>query len=275
MPVTEITLPGGRPRRTRSSTPAIAATRAGMSKSASTQSGSRRVTQNVSATCEISSSSCTAETPAPTTTTRCAAELLRRDVVGDVQLAAAEALLPGVVRPERSRPRAGRVDHIPCRPGSAVRLDQESPARVVVDAAHALHVHGPQDVEREPLLVVGEVRRKDVAARGDGVGRRDREPRQLVDAVDRRHPQRRPAVLPRAAGRGIRVEDEERRLCAGRTLRRCEPAALQMIGGGEPRLPRADHDDVDGCGLHAGLNSVRPAGIPAGRTRSILDCDLS
>ena len=71
MPVTEMTLPGGSPRRTRSSTPAIAATRAGMSKSSSTHSGSRRVTQNVSATREISSSSCTAEMPAPTTTTRC------------------------------------------------------------------------------------------------------------------------------------------------------------------------------------------------------------
>ena len=70
MPVTEMTLPGGSPRRTRSSTPAIAATRAGMSKASSDQSGSRRVTQNVSATCEISSSSCTAETPAPTMTTR-------------------------------------------------------------------------------------------------------------------------------------------------------------------------------------------------------------
>ena len=70
MPVTAMTLPGGRPWRTRASTPAIAAVRAGTSKSSSTHCGSRRVIQTVSATCEISSSSCTAETPAPTMITR-------------------------------------------------------------------------------------------------------------------------------------------------------------------------------------------------------------
>ena len=70
VPVTEMTLPGGSPRRTRSSTPAIAATRAGTSKSSSIHTGSRRVTQIVSATWEISSSSWIADTPAPTTTTR-------------------------------------------------------------------------------------------------------------------------------------------------------------------------------------------------------------
>ena len=70
-PVTEMTLPGGSPRRTRSSTPAIAATRAAVSNSAASHRTSRRVTQNVSVTREISSSSCTAEMPAPTMTTRC------------------------------------------------------------------------------------------------------------------------------------------------------------------------------------------------------------
>ena len=69
-PVTEMTLPGGSPRRTRSSTPAIAAMRAAVSNSVASHRTSCRVTQNVLATCEISSSSCTAEMPAPTITTR-------------------------------------------------------------------------------------------------------------------------------------------------------------------------------------------------------------
>ena len=70
MPVTEMTLPTGSPARTRSSTPAIAAIRAAVSKSVSCHTGSRRVTHSVSVTREISSSSCTADTPAPTMTTR-------------------------------------------------------------------------------------------------------------------------------------------------------------------------------------------------------------
>ena len=70
-PVTLTTLAGGRPRRTRSSTSATAARPTSGVKSSVRQTGSRRVTQSVSAaTGAISPSSCTADAPPPTTTTR-------------------------------------------------------------------------------------------------------------------------------------------------------------------------------------------------------------
>ncbi|SLI62664.1 Uncharacterised protein [Mycobacteroides abscessus subsp. abscessus] len=68
-PVTETTEPGGSPRRTRSSTWATAARPASGVNSPSRNTGSRRVTQVVLVTWDISSSNCTAEIPPPTTTT--------------------------------------------------------------------------------------------------------------------------------------------------------------------------------------------------------------
>ena len=70
MPVTETTEPGISPCRTRSSTRATAARPSSGVKSVSRNSGARRVTQIVSATCDTSSRICRAEIPAPTITTR-------------------------------------------------------------------------------------------------------------------------------------------------------------------------------------------------------------
>jgi hypothetical protein len=69
MPVTETTEAGGRPRRTRSSTSFTAAGPAAASNGPVRNSGGRRVTHVVVVTRDTSSSSCSAEIPAPTTTT--------------------------------------------------------------------------------------------------------------------------------------------------------------------------------------------------------------
>ena len=70
-PVTLTTLRGARPARTRSSTSATAARPASASNGPSCHTGGRRVTQVVAAaTGAISSRSCTADVPPPTTTTR-------------------------------------------------------------------------------------------------------------------------------------------------------------------------------------------------------------
>jgi hypothetical protein len=69
MPVTDTTEAGGSPRRTRSSTRATAARPASSSNGPSRNSGTRRVTQVVAVTREISSSNWIAEMPAPTMTT--------------------------------------------------------------------------------------------------------------------------------------------------------------------------------------------------------------
>ncbi|CVM16415.1 Uncharacterised protein [Streptococcus pneumoniae] len=72
IPVAPTTEPGGRPARVRSSTPRTDSARA-PGAAESCHCGSRRVTHRVSATVEISASSCVAETPMPTITTRCPA----------------------------------------------------------------------------------------------------------------------------------------------------------------------------------------------------------
>ena len=73
-----------------------------------------------------------------------AGELLGRDVVRDVQLAAAEAALPGVVRPEWAGPGAGRVDDVPSSPRAAIGFDEKSLLRPAEggDTHRAAHVEG-------------------------------------------------------------------------------------------------------------------------------------
>ena len=109
-PVTDTTLCGGRPFRTRSSTSATASCPARASNSSSRQTGSRRVNQLVDVTWEISSRRPTAEMPPPTTMTCCPRNSVGGDVIRHVQLPAAEAVPPRVDGPERPGPGAGGID---------------------------------------------------------------------------------------------------------------------------------------------------------------------
>jgi hypothetical protein len=114
-----------------------------------------------------------------------------------------------------------------------VGLDGEQP----VALADAAHVDRPAHRQVEPLLVLGEVaghrvRGQDLA----GALARDlleREPGQVVDAVDRAQGQRRPPVLPRAARPEVVVEHGE-----------VGAQAPQMVCRGQAGLPRPDHDDA-------------------------------
>ena len=96
-------------------------------------------------------------------------------------------------------------------------------------------VHG----QVEAALVLGEVRGDDV---GGPQARRSpgskRQAGQVVHAVGGADGQRRPAVLPRAAGRVVGVQDDEAGL-------RLEALARQRPGGAQPGLAGADDDDVD------------------------------
>ncbi len=195
-------------------------------------------------------------------------ERVGRDVVVHVELTPPERLGAGGVRPERPSPRAGRVDDVPRRPVAVIGLDDQSPVRVVVGAADRPHLDGTPHLQVEATLVRGEVGGEHLARRRGWIGRRHREAGELVDAVDRRHPQRRPSVLPRAARRRLRVEHHERgriRVARGRCRRaverrmRHEAASAQVIGRRQPRLPRADHDDVDRLRFHTLCNArARP-----------------
>ena len=144
-PVTLTTLAGGRPARTALSTSATAARpRSGLNMS-SLKIGGLRVTQVVlAATLATSISSCTADVPPPTTTTRLTGELRGTPVVDGVQLAAGERFLARVVREERVSPGAGRVDHRASREVAAGALDQQPPVRAV---AHRVDLDGPPDRE--------------------------------------------------------------------------------------------------------------------------------
>ena len=56
-------------------------------------------------------------------------------------------------------------------------------------------------------------------------------------------------MLPRATRAGVGIQDDE----TGPLVRSGRVAATtKVIGGGEPRLARPDHDDVDRFGFHAG-----------------------
>ncbi len=95
MPVTAITLPGGSPWRTRASTPAIAAVRAGRSKSSSTQSRFApghpdRVGDVGDLVEQLHRGDARADDDHPLP-----GELVGRHVVGDMQLATAEPFDPG------------------------------------------------------------------------------------------------------------------------------------------------------------------------------------
>ena len=89
---------------------------------------------------------------------------------------------------------------------------------------------------------------------GERVGAVERQPGQVVDAVHMVVRQRRPAVLPGAAGPAS----------ASRTTKplRREAGAVQVIGGGQAGLPGADHHDVRGVGVHVGYNAPDVTAVP-------------
>ena len=62
----------------------------------------------------------------------------------------------------------------------------------------------------EAPLVLGEIVGQDVSARGRRIRGRHGKPGQLVDPVDRPHPERLPAMLPGTPGSVVRIEDDER-----------------------------------------------------------------
>ena len=68
-------------------------------------------------------------------------------------------------------------------------------------------------------------------------------------------------MLPGATRSPFRVEHDERAVTGDRTGHRHEPSALQMVCRGKSRLPRADHEDVDG--LHVQCNTAAATVIPA------------
>ena len=191
-------------------------------------------------------------------TTRLPANSFGRDVIRDVQLAAAEATLTGVVRPERTGPGARRVDDVPRCPLAVIGFDDET----IVAAPDGGDTHRASHVEGEFLLVRGEIRRQHIPARRVRIGRRHREPGQLVDAVDRGHLQRRPSVLPRSARRAIRVEHDVRLIICGCAFARNESASRKVVRSRQPSLTRTDHDDVDGRGIHIERNAYRRGRIP-------------
>jgi hypothetical protein len=85
------------------------------------------------------------------------AEFLGRHVVGHVQLPAPEAGLSRVDRPERPGPRAGGVDDRPRGPAARGCVDPKAPRRAVIFTGHRTDLHGPQDIQPEPALIVTEV----------------------------------------------------------------------------------------------------------------------
>lgn len=113
-------------------------------------------------------------------------------------------------------------------------------------------------LEVEPLFVFGEVRGQYIGARRGRIRGWHREAGQFVDAVDRRHPQRPPAVLPRSAWRSLGIERDVRPISV---LRRVSPTS-EVIRRGQPGLARADDGDVDGCGIHIGSKRAGVGDVP-------------
>ena len=171
----------------------------------------------------------------------------------------------------RTRPGAGGVDDVAGGPGLGVRLDDQRPVGLHAvrcrGAAHGLHADRTLHIEVEALLVVGEVGGEDVAAAGVRVRGRYGKPRQLVDAVDRRHLQRSPAMPPRAAGPVLRVEHNEGAVVNGRSRSGYEPAALQVIGRRQPRLTSTNDEHIDRPHTRYNRRGNKP--IPAGSSPPI------
>ena len=229
--MTLTTLAGGRPRRTRSSTSATAARPTSGVKSSVRQTGSRRVTQSVSAaTGAISPSSCTADAPPPTTTTRRPRNAAWSRVVVGVQLAAAERLRARVRRHERPRPRPGRVHDRAGQPAPVAGAHLEQP---VVGLDDLVHPDRPQHRQVVAALVVGEVRRHHLVGAPLLLGGR-LDVGQRRDPVHVVHGQRVPPVLPRAAGCLVGVQHDV-----------VDPAPLQVVRRRQPGLAGADHHRVE------------------------------
>lgn len=137
-----------------------------------------------------------------------------RVVVG-VQLPTGEVVTTRIPRPERTVPAAGGGN----QPGP------------VLD--HPAHRHRPADVQRELLLVAGEVVRHRLPGRHAAVDIGHHRRRQLPDAVDSCHRQRWPAVPPGSAGSALGIQHQ----MIGAAVR-------QVIGSGQPGLSCPNHQDV-------------------------------
>ena len=125
----------------------------------------------------------------------------------------------------------------------------------------ARHAHRPQHRQVEGALVLGEVRRHRRGGPRVAVGA-EREARQVVHPVRAEQRQRRPAVLPRPAGRLVGVQHDE----AGARL---ESLLAQGPRRAQPGLAGTDHDDVDlarrGWEGHVHGTPASLAGFPDGR----------
>ena len=66
-------------------------------------------------------------------------------------------------------------------------------------------------------------------------------------------------MLPRTARLVLGIDDDERGAVGGRGF--VAPTA-QMMGGGEPGLTGADHNDIDEGGVHAGKNIAAGGVLP-------------
>ena len=242
--MTPTTLRGGSPRARRSSTSATAARPASSSNGPSRKTGGRRVTQVVAGDRRDLAEQLRRRGAAADHDHALPGELLAPAVVDGVQLPAAEHLLARVARAERAGPGAGGVDQRARRPVAARRSRTRNRPSPVRDTA--VTRTGPVDRQVEAPLVLGEVGGDDLGgAQVVGV-RLERQAGQVVHAVHGADGQRRPAVLPRAAGAVVGVEDDEAGL-------RLEALPGQVTGGAEPGLPGADDDDVDLAGAaHAG-----------------------
>ena len=191
-------------------------------------------------------------------------ELGRRDVVAGVELSAPEVVLPGVAGKDGCGPRPGGVDDHARPPAPGVGVHEEVPVRFGVRARDGGDDDRAQHRQRPFPLERGEVAGDGGAARLVRVDRRHREGGQVEDAVDRRHPQRLPPVLPGPAGRGVGVQHDEGAAGPGLGQRAGETPALEVVGGRQPGLPAPDHDDRRGP-LAGGVHGH--GSIVSGRSR--------
>src|SRR5690554_4649217 len=158
-----------------------------------------------------------------------------------MELASAEALHARVVGYVRRVPRSRGVDQPARADLPPVVRDAQAVLRPRPLVANALHLHWAPHLQVDLLFVSREVARH----RRPGLHlmvRRvhnlvERHAGQVVDAVHGAERQGGPALAPGAARNGAGIQHEEP--AAGG-----EPTPFQVIGGGEPCLPRAYHQDV-------------------------------
>ncbi len=157
-------------------------------------------------------------------------EVGRTAVVHRVQMPPGEDGSAGDGGQERPRPAAGRADDRTGPPDAGIRFDQEP----VCIAAYGVHTGAALDGQVVALLVVGEVVHHMPRARVRLPGLGGHEPAGQRGVLRRREQvQRVPHVLPRPARRRLRVQDHE-----------VQTLAAQVVAGGEPCLPAADHHHI-------------------------------